>query len=87
MTVVEFVVGVPPTCGVLLYGSSGTGKTMIARAVANETGVHFICINGPDVLSRSVQQILALEMTLECNIFLFYCPECSYMPAYIKKCI
>ncbi|KAK3737855.1 hypothetical protein QZH41_015785 [Actinostola sp. cb2023] len=46
------VYGLPPTRGVLLYGPSGTGKTMIARAVANETGVHFICINGPDVLSR-----------------------------------
>ncbi|EDO39006.1 predicted protein [Nematostella vectensis] len=44
--------GVPPPRGILLYGPSGTGKTMIARAVANETGVHFFCINGPEVLSR-----------------------------------
>ncbi|XP_031554574.1 ATPase family protein 2 homolog [Actinia tenebrosa] len=44
--------GVPPSRGVLLYGPSGTGKTMVARAVANETRVHFICINGPDILSR-----------------------------------
>lgn len=40
--------------GVLLYGPSGTGKTLIAQAVAGESGAHFICINGPDVLSRLV---------------------------------
>ena len=46
--------GIQPPRGVLLYGPSGTGKTLIAQAVAGESGVHFICINGPDVLSRLV---------------------------------
>ena len=46
--------GIQPPRGVLLYGPSGTGKTLIAQAVAGESGAHFICINGPDVLSRLV---------------------------------
>ncbi|RMX46508.1 hypothetical protein pdam_00023275 [Pocillopora damicornis] len=44
--------GIPPPRGVLLHGPSGTGKTLIAQAVAAESGAHFICLNGPDVLSR-----------------------------------
>jgi len=44
--------GIQPPRGVLLHGPSGTGKTLIAQAVAGESGAHFICINGPDVLSR-----------------------------------
>ena len=35
-----------------MYGPPGTGKTLIARAVANETGVYFIVINGPDIMSK-----------------------------------
>ena len=38
--------------GVLLYGPPGTGKTMIAKAAANEAGVNFICINGPEIASK-----------------------------------
>jgi transitional endoplasmic reticulum ATPase len=45
-------VGVPPPKGVLLYGPPGTGKTMIARAVAAETGAFLFTINGPEILSK-----------------------------------
>ncbi|MFB6124374.1 MAG: CDC48 family AAA ATPase [Halanaeroarchaeum sp.] len=43
----------PPT-GVLLYGPPGTGKTMLARAIANESGVNFIRVAGPELLDRYV---------------------------------
>jgi transitional endoplasmic reticulum ATPase len=44
--------GIDPPRGVLLYGSPGSGKTLIARAVANETAAHFVHVNGPEVIHK-----------------------------------
>lgn len=44
--------GIEAPRGVLLYGSPGTGKTLIARAVANETNVFFIHVNGPEIVNK-----------------------------------
>jgi len=44
--------GVKPPRGVLLYGPPGCGKTLIAKAVANETGAFFFLINGPEIMSK-----------------------------------
>ncbi len=38
--------------GVLLYGPPGTGKTLLARAVAGESRVHFIHLNGPEIMRK-----------------------------------
>ncbi len=46
--------GVQPPKGVLIYGSPGTGKTLIAKAVANESEANFIAIKGPELLSKWV---------------------------------
>jgi len=44
--------GVKPPLGVLLYGPPGSGKTLIARAIANETGAFFFLLNGPEIMSK-----------------------------------
>ena len=38
--------------GVLLYGPPGTGQTLLARAVAGESRVHFIHLNGPEIMRK-----------------------------------
>jgi len=45
-------IGVKPPRGILMYGAPGCGKTLIARAVANETGAFFFLINGPEIMSK-----------------------------------
>lgn len=44
--------GIDAPKGVLLHGSPGTGKTLVARAVANETDAHFISVSGPEIMGK-----------------------------------
>lgn len=44
--------GVKASKGVLLYGPPGTGKTMLARAMAKESGVTYICADGGEFLKK-----------------------------------
>lgn len=40
--------------GILLWGPPGTGKTLLAKAVASQARANFICVNGPELLSKWV---------------------------------
>lgn len=47
-------VGIKPTAGILLSGPPGCGKTLVAKAVANESKANFISVKGPELLNKYV---------------------------------
>ena len=46
--------GIKPPKGALLYGPPGCGKTLLARALATESGANMILVRGPEILSKWV---------------------------------
>ncbi|KAG0637363.1 P-loop containing nucleoside triphosphate hydrolase protein [Tuber brumale] len=70
-------VGVTAPAGVLLWGPPGCGKTLLAKAVANESRANFISIRGPELLNkyvgeseRAVRQVFTrARASIPCVIF------------------
>ncbi|GJJ16253.1 hypothetical protein Clacol_010549 [Clathrus columnatus] len=70
-------IGVEAPCGVLLWGPPGCGKTLLAKAVANESRANFISVKGPELLNkyvgeseRAVRQVFArARASSPCVIF------------------
>lgn len=70
-------VGVKASSGVLLWGPPGCGKTLLAKAVANESRANFISVKGPELLNkyvgeseRAVRQVFSRARTSSpCVIF------------------
>ena len=46
-------IGIKPPCSILLFGPSGTGKTFMVHAIANEMGMFFL-IDSPEIMSKMV---------------------------------
>lgn len=70
--------GIPPTKGVLLHGPPGCGKTLLARAVAWESGAHFIAVSGPELITKwhgesedNLRQIFAEAQARQPSIVFF----------------
>lgn len=47
-------IGLKAPAGVLLFGPPGCGKTLVAKAIANESRANFISIKGPELLDKYV---------------------------------
>ncbi|KAI4160275.1 MAG: hypothetical protein LQ342_005867 [Letrouitia transgressa] len=70
-------VGITTPTGVLLWGPPGCGKTLLAKAVANESRANFISVKGPELLNkyvgeseRAVRQVfLRARSSVPCVIF------------------
>jgi len=67
-----------PPKGILLYGAPGTGKTLLAKAAANECGVNFISVKGPSLVSmyvgeseRAIRQIFKIARQASPAILFF----------------
>lgn len=56
--------GIQAPCGVLLWGPPGCGKTLLAKAVANESHANFISIKGPELLNK-VRMRRAPQVTVD----------------------
>lgn len=60
-----FKVGISAPMGVLLYGPPGCGKTLLAKAVANESHCNFISVKGPELLNKVCNILFELCMDFD----------------------
>jgi ribosome biogenesis ATPase len=69
-------VGIDAPAGVLLWGPPGCGKTLLAKAVANESQASFISVKGPELLNKvSISSILSSCRKKELIVFVQYVGE------------
>ena len=59
--------GIEPPAGVLLHGPPGCGKTLLAKAVANESDAHFILVNGPEIMNKYYGECVAKDSLIITN--------------------
>ena len=46
--------GIEPPKGILMYGPPGCSKTLVAKALATESGLNYIAVKGPEIFSKWV---------------------------------
>lgn len=61
-------VGITAPCGVLMWGPPGCGKTLLAKAVANESRANFISVKGPELLNKVSERSVYLFVSFLAHI-------------------
>lgn len=63
--------GIRPPKGVILYGQPGTGKTLLAKAVANQTSATFLRVVGSELIQKYLVialNLLSFITTFDCRV-------------------
>ena len=61
--------GLSMPAGVMLFGPPGCGKTLLAKAIANESGANFISVKGPELLDKYVGESEVRSCAAKCVYF------------------
>lgn len=71
--------GMQPSRGVLFYGPPGCGKTLLAKAIANECQANFISVKGPELLTMwfGESEANVRDVFDKVNSFAFFNGECK----------
>ena len=70
--------GITPPKGVLMYGPPGCSKTMIAKALANESNLNFLAIKGPELFKKYVGESEQVNYTFLKLYFQAYTLNLTY---------
>ena len=60
-------IGVKPPKGVILYGEPGTGKTLLAKAVANKTSATFLRLVGSELVQKYAGEGIPAILLISCR--------------------
>jgi ribosome biogenesis ATPase len=66
-------VGITNPAGVLLWGPPGCGKTLLAKAVANESNTNFISVKGPELLNKVTKDKIRRKLYGSCMLWFIVC--------------
>ena len=70
-------IGIDPPRGVLLWGPPGTGKTMLAKAVAHHTTAAFIRVVGSEFVQKYLGEVLRLRSAMSCLMLPCILPQAA----------
>ena len=73
--------GIRPPKGILMYGPPGCSKTLVARALATESGLNFLAVKGPELFSKWVGESERAVRQVSVSRVVQSCPPPSSSPA------
>ena len=78
-------IGIKPPKGVILYGEPGTGKTLLAKAVANQTSASFLRVVGSELIQKYLDENQQLILAILENQNVGKLQECAQYQARLQQ--